>query len=95
MKKIVVILVLCIIIVFCLVGCKSLEIEKDEEEVMHVDLETLFVVIKLHNGLVAGEILVHKETKVMYLGRAYGNGGGLTVMLDENGKPLLWEGELE
>ena len=40
-------------------------------------------------------ILCDRETRVMYLITYLGgNGGGLTVMIDENGKPLLYEGEL-
>ena len=34
-------------------------------------------------------IVYHKETKVMYAG---GNDTVFTVMLDADGKPLLWEG---
>ena len=33
-------------------------------------------------------IIVDKETGVLYLKRGY----GLTVLLDKNGKPLLYEG---
>ena len=39
-------------------------------------------------------ILVDKETRVMYLFAKYGYGAGLTVMVDEEGKPMLYEGEL-
>lgn len=39
-------------------------------------------------------IFVHKKTKVMYLFVKSGYGGGLTVMLDSDGKPLLYKGEL-
>ena len=39
-------------------------------------------------------ILVDKETRVMYLFVKYGYGAGLTVMVDEEGKPMLYEGEL-
>ena len=39
-------------------------------------------------------IFVHKKTKVMYLFVKKANGGGLTVMLDSDGKPLLYKGEL-
>lgn len=35
-------------------------------------------------------IYVHEQTKVMYLYETRYNRGGLTVMLDENGKPLIW-----
>lgn len=37
-------------------------------------------------------ILVDKETGVMYLYAYNGQRGGLTVMVDEDGKPLIWEG---
>lgn len=39
-------------------------------------------------------ILVEKKTRVMYLFVKYGYGAGLTVMVDEEGKPMLYEGEL-
>lgn len=39
-------------------------------------------------------ILVDKETRVMYLFAKYGYGAGLEVMVDEEGKPMLYEGEL-
>ena len=39
-------------------------------------------------------IYVDKETKVMYFWVKNGYGGGLTVMLNADGKPLLYEGEL-
>nr|DAT76309.1 MAG TPA: protein of unknown function (DUF5016) [Caudoviricetes sp.] len=41
-------------------------------------------------------ILVDKQTRVMYLliCSYNGNHSGLTVMLDANGKPLIFEGEL-
>ncbi|MBO5262524.1 MAG: xylan 1,4-beta-xylosidase [Clostridia bacterium] len=35
------------------------------------------------------EIWVDKETGVNYLFRRDGYGGGLTVLLDENGKPVI------
>lgn len=38
------------------------------------------------------DIYVDKETGVMYLFVKNGYGGGLTVMVDEDGKPLIWEG---
>lgn len=36
-------------------------------------------------------ILYDKETRVMYVSK----GGTLTVMVDENGQPLLYDGNLE
>ncbi len=35
------------------------------------------------------EILVDKETGVNYLFRSSGYAGGLTVLLDKNGKPII------
>jgi hypothetical protein len=40
------------------------------------------------------EILVHEETGVMYLSLYGSYKSGLTVMLDANGDPLIWEGEV-
>lgn len=45
---------------------------------------------KVEDSLYDGEIYVDTETKVMYWSLGY----GLTVLLDAEGKPLLWEGEL-
>ena len=42
----------------------------------------------------AGNIYIDKETKIMYLWVKNGYGGGLTVMLNADGTPMLWEGEL-
>lgn len=40
-------------------------------------------------------VYIDKETRVMYLFvKAYYK-GGLTVMLNPDGTPMLWEGELE
>lgn len=39
-------------------------------------------------------IIVDRETKVMYFFDFRGRGAGLTVMVDANGKPLLWDGPL-
>jgi len=36
-------------------------------------------------------IYADSETGVMYVFVKDGYGGGLTVMVDENGKPLLWD----
>ena len=40
------------------------------------------------------DIYIDKETKIMYLWVKNGYGGGLTVMLNADGTPMLWEGEL-
>lgn len=40
------------------------------------------------------DIYVDKETGVMYLFVKDGYGGGLTVMVDEEGNPLIWDGKV-
>lgn len=40
-------------------------------------------------------IYVHKETRVMYMFVTGVYQGGLTIMVDDNGKPLLYEGEID
>ena len=39
------------------------------------------------------EILVDKETGINYLYRSSGYGGGLTVLLDKDGKPVVTTAE--
>ena len=39
-------------------------------------------------------IYVDSETNVMYFWHTGGSSGGLTVMVNENGQPLIWKGEL-
>ena len=38
-----------------------------------------------------GWIYVDKQTKVQYLFVKRQNAGGLTILVDEDGKPLLWQ----
>ena len=38
----------------------------------------------------SNEVLVDTETGVQYLYHASGNSGGLTVLVDSEGKPLLY-----
>ena len=47
--------------------------------------------------LMAGvtEVWVDKKTKVCYLFHASGNAGGFTVLLDADGRPMLWREPIE
>lgn len=56
------------------------------------DTGRLVVVYSQDNG--EEYILVDKETRVMYLWCHLGNGGGLTVMLNPDGTPMTWKGDL-
>ena len=82
-KKILFILLLLIMPVMLLCGCVSEESETNggADRFKKVHYENC-------------DILIDRETKVMYLCRISGYGGGLTVMLNADGTPMLWEGEL-
>lgn len=78
-------------------GCKLLkkkqnEKPKQEPTQEQTTTESFMVVvdsIEINENVC--QILVHKETKIMYLMEFDGD---LFVMIDVDGKPLLYEGEL-
>ncbi|WP_125578963.1 DUF6440 family protein [Lacticaseibacillus suibinensis] len=41
------------------------------------------------------DVFVDCQTRVQYLSVSIGSGGGLTVLVDAAGKPLLYEGNLD
>ena len=88
MKKILCLLI-CVILCTTLVGCTyEPEIESDS------DLGSRFIVVdSFDEDECHYWIHVDKETNVMYLEhkRNYNYGVTFTVMLDSDGKPLLWE----
>ena len=51
--------------------------------------EKRFERVYVQNGMSATEIWVDKETGVNYLYHAAGYSGGLTVLLDRDGKPVI------
>ena len=51
--------------------------------------EKRFEKVYYQGGLTSVEILLDKETGVQYLYRESGYSGGLTVLVDAEGKPLL------
>lgn len=86
MKKMIAVLLLAIM----LTGCGEVSpVEKAEESVEI----SRFIEIERAIGW---KIVADKETGVMY---AVSNGGynmgNFTLLVDENGKPLIWEGEAE
>ena len=86
MKK-VICCILILILAFAFVGCRKET--KNGNDLYEVCESVSMVAVEKTQDFI---IYVHKETKVMYLYRY--NGGGITIMFDKNGKPLLWEGEL-
>jgi hypothetical protein len=69
------------IICFALAGCRN------SEEIN----ERFFILDNPKSGLYS--IVVDKETCVMYLLRKSDYGGGITALLDADGKPLIYEGD--
>jgi hypothetical protein len=67
-------------------GCGNAEKELEEK--------SMFIIVEHLNidGTCIIYVLVNKETKVMYITQYE---GGMTVMLNPDGTPMLWEGELE
>lgn len=85
MKKIVLILsvVMIAILCICIAGCTAEDNEDFNEDLVVISENVDFDCPHM--------IFYHKRTKVMYLFVKVGYAGGLTVMLDENGNPLLYE----
>lgn len=86
MKKKLICLILSVLCLIAFCGCKEID-ENGNEVTAHFSVGTFIVVEESHPYM----IIVHKETKVMYLYHKGTYGGGITIMLDENGEPLLWE----
>ena len=86
MKKLIVMLMLAVMLVGCGLSSES-ELDGDKSNVGR------FVTVEKR---VYYYIAVDRETKVMYtVSDGMYNRGTFTVMVDENGKPLTWEGDLE
>lgn len=80
MKKMIVIIATITVLLFT--GCDGTHItETDQQEIAR-----LYVI----DNSMSYRIYVDKETKVMYLRTKQGSGEALCVMVDANGKPLLW-----
>ena len=70
---------------FSFSGC---DIVKTEKEVNGKN--SMFVVVETAD---LWKVVYHKETKVMYvISYSSYNCGNFTLLVDENGNPLLWEG---
>ena len=80
-----------ITMVASLSGCGSLITDTTETA---PNGEERFIEIRTDDSALGSwtDIYVDKETGVMYLFVKNGYGGGLTVMVDEDGKPLIWKG---
>ena len=89
MKKFLAIILSIMICCFTFVGCS-----RQSEVIKTTELDRRFKIINdTNDGLGYCNIIVDTETGVMYLFRGAGYRGGLTVMVDANGKPLIYEGD--
>lgn len=91
MVKKILCLVLIVMMFLTCVGCGSqMETVQDTKESTNA---SMFVLVESATSDIGYRIVYHKETKVMYaVSAGYSNTGIFTVMLDADGKPLLWEG---
>lgn len=85
MKKMIIILFMAIM----LTGCAPTKIEGKYEEAP----TSRFIELEVTS---AWSVVADKETGVMYAVSEGGyNRGTFTLLVDENGKPLIWDGESE
>lgn len=88
MRKKIFCLLLILLLPVCLLfaGCGNAETNYSKE--------SMFVVVESLNieGTCFIYVVVNKDTKVMYMTQG---AGGMIVMLNADGTPMLWEGELK
>ena len=80
-----------VLILLCqlLCGCHLSKVSREIEQI-DIDRPMMFVNVE---DTVNWSVYYHKDTKVMYVcSKGMYNRGNMTVMLDADGKPLLWEG---
>ena len=82
MKKLIS-LVFVLVLIFALAGCTGASSDNET---------TYDRFIKVYSDY-SNCIYVDSETNVMYFWHSGGYSGGLSVMLDKNGDPLLWGGD--
>ena len=87
MVKKILCLVFAVMMLLTCVGCTTMETVQDTKE--DDTTKSMFVLIESGTLWNKYNIVYHKETRVMY---AVGTDTVFTVMLDADGKPLLWEG---
>lgn len=74
-----------------LTGCESNDYVSEETE--QVDGGRFLVIYRDEKGLENNRIVIDKETRVEYFFHYYGYGGGMTVLLDNDGKSIIYEGD--
>jgi hypothetical protein len=83
MKRLLVVLMAIALCACLFVGCSD-AISKDRWA------NTGFTWIETKGGM---EYIYHNDTKVIYVFKTVGNSAGMTVLLNPDGTPVIWEGE--
>jgi hypothetical protein len=94
MKKTIAILIILLACLLMFSACADGETEQGYEYYNVYDGVTMVEIQSSYKF----SIFVHKETKVMYVysgKKGDADSGGITALIDENGKPLLYEGTLD
>lgn len=82
MKRCMAVLLVLVMVVTMMVGCAITPIVED------VETGERFVVVVTQG---ANTVYADTETGVMYYFHKSGYGGGMTVMVDADGNPLIWD----
>ena len=92
-KKVLCFLIIITLCVSILTSCSNKKTENGNA-IFVIDDNITFVKVKESSHF---ELYVHKETKVIYIatgGTSNVYQGGITPLVDENGNPILYEGEV-
>lgn len=84
-KKIFILLVALLFLIFIFAGCEDNNVSTSK-----VGDITLIKVVNGENF----DIYVDKDTRVMYIFNKTTYQGGMTVLINSDGSPMLWEGDL-
>ena len=90
-KKLLCLLLVLIMPVMVLAGCNYEDVQSNKVGKEYNIGSLTFVKIEQSGAFC---ILVDKDTRVMYLFNRDAYQGGLTPLLNADGTPMLWEGEL-
>lgn len=85
--KLILVLLICVLF---LVGCSKVSRYKTDSSEDQSEDQSMFVLIeKIAYGW---SVVYHKDTKVMYaVSNGIHNNGTFTLLVDAQGKPMLWE----
>ena len=91
MKRKLLAIILALAMMFALVGCTEEATKNNSDTVDNTNFARVGTGGDENTQMI---VYVHVETRVMYAVFIGFYKGGMTVMLDADGKPLIWEGEL-